>query len=300
MSIAELSDYDFAAPQSLQEACFLLSRLIREGVAAWPLAGCTDWMVERHVSVIADQKAKGTAIDVTRIPELRGITSQAGRISIGAGEPFLAIRRNELIARSCPMLADMAAGVGAMQIQARGTLGGNLVTGSPAADGVTALFALDADVILASAQGERSVPVRSFYLGYRKSVRKPEEIVVRFEFKAPGDGAEQLWRKVGTRSAQAISKAALAMVAETDGAGVITRAGFGAGSVAPTVRALDGARALVLGQKASAVDLDALEKAIDLDIEPIDDLRSTARYRRHVLKTLVRRFIEGLATKKSS
>lgn len=300
MSIAELSDYDFVAPKSLQEACFVLDRLVKDGVAGWPIAGCTDWMVERHIGAIQDEKAKGTAIDVARLPELRGITSQAGRVSIGAAEPFLAIRRNELIARGCPMLAEMAAGVGAVQIQARGTLGGNLVSGSPAADGVVAMFALDAEVVLASVAGQRSVPIRSFYTGYRKSVRRPEEIVVRFEFTMPGAGASQQWRKVGTRSAQAISKAAVAMVAETDGAGVITRVGLGAGSVAPTVRALEGARALVAGQKASAVDLDALEQAIDRDIEPIDDLRSTARYRRHVLKTLVRRFIEGLAAKKSS
>jgi CO/xanthine dehydrogenase FAD-binding subunit len=300
MSIAELSDYDFARPQTLQEACLLLDRAVKEGRVAWPIAGCTDWMVERRASVISDQPAKATAIDLTRIPELRGITSKQARASIGAAETFLAIRRNEMIARACPMLADMAAGVGAVQIQARGTLGGNLVSGSPAADGVVALFALDADVILATPAGERSVPIRSFYTGYRTSVRKPEEIVVRFEFALPRDGARQQWRKVGTRSAQAISKVSLAMVAETDASGVISRVGFGAGSVAPTVRALDGARALLEGQEASTVDLGALEKAIDLDIEPMDDLRSTGRYRRHVAKTLIRQFLEELAAKKSS
>jgi CO/xanthine dehydrogenase FAD-binding subunit len=299
MSILELGDYEFEAPSGLDEACALLSRCAKNGVPVFPLAGCTDWMVERHASPIPELKARGTAIDLTHVGELRGINEKDGVVSIGAAEPFLALRRHELIARAAPLLAEMAAGVGAVQIQARGTLGGNLVTGSPAADGVVALFALDADVIVASVAGERRIAVTSFYTGYRQSVRKPDEIVVRFEFKRPSEGAKQLWRKVGTRSAQAISKASVAIVAETDGAGAIKRIGFGAGSVAATVRPLQAARDAVVGRRAHEIDLDALERAIDGDIEPIDDLRSTARYRRHVVKTLVRRFFEEMKLQKT-
>jgi xanthine dehydrogenase small subunit len=292
MSTRELADYELSCPRSLKEATALLKG------GAFPIAGCTDWMVERHTSPIADERIRATAIDVTRVAELRGVTEKAGVICIGAAEPFLRLRRDPMIAKACPLLAEMAAEVGALQIQARGTLGGNLVSGSPAADGVVALFALDAGVVLANAQGERTVPITRFYTGYRASVRNPDELVVRFELKAPGVGAVQKWRKIGTRTAQSISKAAFAAVVEIDGAGVITRAGLGAGSVAPTVRGLDKARALMVGRKAGELDLDALEAAVEADIAPIDDLRSTARYRRHVVRILVRRLAEELAAKK--
>jgi xanthine dehydrogenase small subunit len=147
---------------------------------------------------------------------------------------------------------------------------------------------------LASEQGERWVAVRSFYTGYRTSVRRADELVVRFEFKAPAQGSHQLWRKIGTRNAQAISKAAIALVCEIDEAGIVGRIGFGAGAVAPTVRHLGAAAALVHGKRLGALDLDQLQRAIDADIEPIDDLRSTARYRRHLVRTLIRRFFERL------
>ena len=295
MSILELSAYQFASPRHLDEACRLLSELASQGIKAIPIAGCTDWMVERHATALTG--ASGTAIDVTRIPELRGIRQRDGVISVGAAETFQAIRRDPTIARHCPMMAEASASVGAPAIQARGTLGGNLVTGSPAADGVVALFALDAQVVLASEKGERNVPVRQFYTGYRASVRKSDELVVRFTWQVPAAGSIQRWRKVGTRSAQAISKAAVAMVAELDG-GVIQRVGLAAGSVAPSVRALYAAMKLLKGCRVAQVDLADVERAVDGDIEPIDDLRSTARYRRHVVRTLVRRFVEEIAVKK--
>jgi CO/xanthine dehydrogenase FAD-binding subunit len=298
VSIAELAQYEFASPRALAEACGMLEEFARSGTPAFPVAGCTDWMVERHASPMAGPGPRGMAVDVTRIPELRGIEERDGVLFIGAAETFLALRRHPLIARRCPVLGQAAAMVEALQIQTRGTLGGNLVTGSPAADGVVALFALDAQVVLASAAGRRRVPITAFYTGYRASVRAAGELVVGFELKAPADGSVQRWRKVGTRSAQAISKAAVAMLAETDSEGVIRRIGLGAGSVAATVRGLDEARAMLLGSKAGQVELEALGRAVDAGIAPMDDLRSTARYRRHVVRTLVCRFVEELAVKK--
>lgn len=292
MSTHELGQYEFASARSLGEATALLKS------GAFPIAGCTDWMVERHLAPIGDPGARGKAVDITHIPELRGVSERAGVISIGAAEPLLTLRSDPVIASKCPLLAAMAAEVGALQIQARGTLGGNLVSGSPAADGVVALFALDAEVVLASHAGQRSVPITGFYTGYRASVRRPDELVVRFCFKAPAAGSLQSWRKVGTRTAQSISKASLAAVLETDDTGVIIRAGLGVGSVGPTVRALENARGLLVGRRAAEVDSHALGNAVEAGIAPIDDLRSTARYRRHVVRALVGRLVEALASKK--
>jgi CO/xanthine dehydrogenase FAD-binding subunit len=230
MSLAQLAEMDLISPRSLEEACDELARLHQAGKKVWALAGCTDWMVERHMSPIDQGRLDAVALDVTRLPELRGIEVDGDVMSVGAAEPFLSMRRHAVVRERCPMLAEMASEVGALQIQARGTLGGNLVTGSPAADGVTALFALDADVVLRGVEG-----------------------------------------------------------------GVVTRIGFGAASVAEVILPLASVRASVLGRAPRDLNLNQLEEAVDREIRPIDDVRSTARYRRHVTKVLVRGFLEGLS-----
>lgn len=294
MSLHDLAHLELVTPRDLTEACALLDKYQREGRRVWPLAGCTDWMVERHMTPLANGAAPGLAMDLTRLGELHGIQVCDDWVKIGAAETFSHIRRHPLLAERCPMLAAMAGEVGAIQIQNRGTLGGNLVSGSPAADGVTALMALDAQVFLRSSTQEHMVPIRSFFTGYRQSVRKPDELVVRFEFALPRPGAHQMWRKIGTRKAQAISKAAIAAVAELDHNQAISRIGLATASVAASVVALDSVRALVQGKRVCELDLAQVEAAVDHDIHPIDDLRSTERYRRHVVRTVVRRFFEAM------
>jgi xanthine dehydrogenase small subunit len=294
MSLADLRDIEFTSPRTLDEACAAMARYHRDGYQVWALSGCTDWMVERHLDPIAEQPRRAAAVDMQGLSELRGILVDAGRAWIGAAETFLSIRRHPELATRCALLAEMAADVGAIQIQARGTLGGNLVSGSPAADGVTALFALDAAVVLQSIRGRRTVPVTSYYTGYRRSVREPDELVVGFELDLPSPGAMTLWRKVGTRKAQSISKVALAAVAQRGADGRLDRLGFGMASVAEVVLPLHAVRSLALGVRPRDIDLGAVERAVDQDIRPIDDIRSTARYRRHVARTLVRRFFESI------
>lgn len=294
MSLVQLPEIEFTSPRGIDDACAELARLHGEGKRVWAIAGCTDWMVEHHMASVGQEPLNAAAVDISGVPELKGITIDGDVVTIGAAEPFLSMRRHPVLQARCPMLVEMASEVGAIQIQARGTLGGNLVTGSPAADGVTALFALDADVVLRSqADGERTVPITSYYTGYRASVRRADELVVRLSFRLPREGASQLWRKVGTRKAQSISKAAVAAVAEVEG-GVLTRVGLAAASVAEVILPLEGVRAMVRGKAPRDLDLNALEDAVDREIRPIDDVRSTERYRRHVTKTLVRRFFEGL------
>lgn len=294
MSLVQLPEIEFCSPRGIDEACAELARLHAAGKRVWAIAGCTDWMVEHHMASVAQERLDAAAVDVTGVPELHGIRVDGDLVSIGAAESFRSMRRHPVLRERCPMLVEMAAEVGAIQIQARGTLGGNLVTGSPAADGVTALFALDADVVLRSQdKGERVVPVTTFYTGYRASVRRADELVVRFDFRLPKPGAKQLWRKVGTRKAQSISKAAVAAVAQVDD-GVLTRVGLAAASVAEVILPLASVREMARGKAPNQLDLDALEEAVGKEIRPIDDVRSTARYRRHVTKTLVRRFFEGV------
>jgi CO/xanthine dehydrogenase FAD-binding subunit len=164
-----------------------------------------------------------------------------------------------------------------VQIQNRGTLGGNIANGSPAADGVPVLSAVDATVVLRSLDGERRIPINSFYTGYRATVMRPDELIVAIEI--PHVEGKQWFRKVGTRAAQAISKIVMAAVRAPSPK-------IALGSVAPTVvRARMTEQALAEG----ALLEDAAE-ILGKEIVPIDDVRSTADYRRRVSVNLLKRF----------
>jgi CO/xanthine dehydrogenase FAD-binding subunit len=185
--------------------------------------------------------------------------------------------QSHLVAERVPMLAEASRLVGGVQIQNRGTLGGNIANGSPAADGVPVLAATDAIVVLRSIDGERRVPVNSFYTGYRTSVMRPDELIVAIEI--PKVEGKQWFRKVGTRAAQAISKIVMAAVrAPTPRIAL--------GSVAPTiVRAKMTEQAL-----AGGATIDEAAEILGSEIKPIDDVRSTADYRLRVSQNLLRRF----------
>jgi xanthine dehydrogenase small subunit len=175
------------------------------------------------------------------------------------------------------MLVDSARQIGGPQIQNRGTLGGNIANASPAGDSLPVLAAADASIVLRSADAERRVPIGEFYTGYRTTVRRPDELIVAVD--VPKQRGAQWFRKVGTRAAQAISKIVMAGVRDA-----VPR--IAVGSVAPTVVRLPRIEA-ALGAGASIDDAIAL---LTQEITPIDDVRSTAEYRRTVSANLLRRF----------
>jgi xanthine dehydrogenase small subunit len=292
---AELALYPFERPGTLAELCRTLSTRAGRKEKTVLLAGGTDWIVERRLAPPEDPNNLPLVLDVSRLPELRGIAVAREIATIGAAATFLEIRSHPVLSRRAPVLTAMARDVGAVQIQARGTLGGNLASASPAADGAAALMALDADVVLASIHGERRVSLTQFFTAYRTTRRAEDEVIVRVEFTLPRTGAHQVWRKVGTRAAQAISKVALAAVAEVErGRGV--RSGFGMASVAPVTVSLPTVRALGLAPSLASVSDEELDAATRRDIAPIDDLRSTAAYRAHVASALVKGFFRELRT----
>ena len=293
MSVAGLALHPFAAPKSLDEALSLLADRAAKAEKTVLLAGGTDWFVERHVAPAEEAGTLPLVLDVSRLDALRGISLDGETLCIGAAATYLEIRKDARVAARCLLLAATARDVGALQIQARGTLGGNLASGSPAADGVAALAALDATLLLRSVRGARRVPLASFYTGYRKSVLAADELIEAIEIALAPEGSPFAWRKVGTRQAQAISKvafAALAVVSE----GRAARLGLGMASVAPTVSFLRATRALGLGKPLAEITDADVEKAIFADVSPIDDVRSTAAYRRHVAVRLAQRFFGEL------
>jgi xanthine dehydrogenase small subunit len=293
VSLAELPLHAFERTATLAEVCRTLSRRAGKGEETVLLAGGTDWVVSQHLTPPSLGGELPLVLDVSRVPELRGIRIAGERAVVGAAATYLELRQHAVLSRRVPLLTAMSREIGALQVQARGTLGGNLATASPAADGCAALMALDADIVLASLQGERRVPVARWFTAYRRTALAPDEVIARIEFTLPRTGGHQLWRKVGTRAAQSISKVALAAVGEYE-RGRCVRVGLGMASVAPVTVALPSVRALAVSPGPLAVPDDDLDAAVRRDISPIDDVRSTAAYRAHVASALVRGFFRTL------
>jgi CO/xanthine dehydrogenase FAD-binding subunit len=202
------------------------------------------------------------------------------------------------VARACDTLIAASREVGAIAIQNRGTIGGNVANASPAADTVPVLVAMGATLVLASAEGRREVPIGRFYLGYKKLDLRGDELLVAVRVPRRRDG-EVLWfRKVGTRRAQSISKVVLAGRARPrygpGGACVLESLSLAAGSVGPTVLALRGAEAAAIGRPLDDDALRQIRTAVGNDVTPIDDVRSTSEYRRTVAENLVVRWLGEL------
>ncbi|EYF08992.1 FAD binding domain-containing protein [Chondromyces apiculatus] len=294
MSVSDLRLFEMRRPADLPDVCAVLAERVSRSEPTVLLAGGTDWLVEQETRpAFAKEAALPLVLDVSRLPALRGITLDGDRLRIGAAATYLDMRRDPAVLARAPMLERMGRDIGAIQIQARGTLGGNLATASPAADGVTALAAYDATLVVHSVRGERRIPFASLQTAYKRSTRAADEVIVAVEIDLPPAGSPWIWRKVGTRRAQSISKVALAGVAVREG-DRLTRLGLGMASVAPVTALLSRVRTLATSRPLrdlTAADIDA---AVDADVSPIDDIRSTRDYRAHCARSVVRAFLRDL------
>ncbi len=238
-----------------------------------PVAGATDVYIALNFGTLVPKQF----LDIWALDELRTISKRGDTLVIGALTSYTALIQSHLVAEHVPMLAEASRLVGGVQIQNRGTLGGNIANGSPAADGVPVLAAVDATIVLRSFERERRVPVNEFYTGYRKTVMQADELIVAIEIGTVE--GKQWFRKVGTRAAQAISKVVMAAVRAPS-----PRIAFG--SVAATVVRVPETEK-ILGAGGSIGDAaDVLSR----ELKPIDDVRSTADYRLRVSVNLLRRF----------
>jgi len=260
-------------PRTMREALGLLKN---EGPLV-PMAGCTDLYVALNFGTLAPSRF----LNLWRLDALKRIETRGGRLVIGALATHAAIARSPLVARRLPSLAAACREIGGVQIQNRGTIGGNVANASPAGDTLPVLSVSGALVVIASAAGTRRVPFESFYTGYRQTVLGADELIAGFEFR-PLPGRPRHWfRKVGTRAAQAIAKVVVAGIRFEDGS-----VRLAAGSVAPTVVRLRQTEEALARDRS----IDTAVSALQGEIAPIDDLRSTAEYRRAVAANLVRRF----------
>jgi len=254
-----------------------------------PVAGGTDVMVLYALGKLPARKL----VSIGGLPELRYIEAASSEVRIGAGCTYTDLRQHSVIANEFPLLALSAAWTGGIANQNRGTLGGNIANASPAGDSLPVLLVYDADLILVSASGERRIPYRTFHTGYKKTLLAPDELIHGICIRRNLAGYIWYAKKVGARNAQAISKVFLAAIARTSN-GTIKDVRLAAGSVGPVPIRLAGTERALAGKH---IDNFLLEKAGEVlaeEIQPIDDIRSTAAYRTSVLRNLLGEFLQSL------
>lgn len=285
---ADPAEYRLISPDNLQA---VLSVMAGDPTHWLPIAGGTDVMVLYAAGKLPNRNL----INIWNIPELRQIEVFADRLRIGAACTYTALRGHEIVLREFPLLATAAAWTGGIANQNRGTLGGNIANASPAADSLPALLVYDAELTLISARGERQVAYRSFHTGYKKTALTPDELIRDISLPRRFAGYFSHARKVGARNAQAISKVCLAALGQIS-SGLIRDLRLAMGSVAPVPLRLHDTERVLIGKKIDPLLIETARRSVVSEIQPIDDIRSTARYRAAVAGNLIAEFLEKLST----
>ncbi|MBL8191359.1 MAG: xanthine dehydrogenase family protein subunit M [Acidobacteria bacterium] len=284
---AFLPDYELKIPANVGEAL----RLLNDKPGVWrPFAGGTDLMVLLEAGKLAHKRF----VSLWSLPELRGIEISDNHVTIGAMTTYSQIQQHDVLRAEFPLLGEAARLTGAIAIQNRGTLGGNIANASPAADSLPALLVYEAELELISSAGSRVVPYVGFHTGYKTTLMREDELIRAIRLPRATAGWRQHSRKVGTRKAQAISKVCISAMAKLDVA-TISDIRLAYGSVAPTpVRAWK-TEAALKGRKLDSATIQTARTELLNELTPIDDIRSTADYRSRVAANLLEEFWGTLA-----
>jgi CO/xanthine dehydrogenase FAD-binding subunit len=284
---AFVPDYEMVAPPTLVDAL----RMLRDEPGVWkPFAGGTDLMVLFEAGKLEHKRY----LSLSKFTELRGIVSESPEaVTIGALTTYTDVLRSSLLSKEFPLLARAAQETGGIATQNRGTLGGNIVNASPAADSPPALLVYNAELELVSSGQSRWVSYADFHTGYKTMILRPDELVARIRLPRDGRPSHQAYRKVGTRNAQAISKVCFAG-ASTMGNGRVVDARFAFASVAPVPVRCREVEALLVGERISSALINECRRKLLFEIAPIDDARSSREYRKRVAQNLLEEFLRSL------
>lgn len=280
---AYIPSYQLVSPAKLSDALDLLAR----DKGFWkPFAGGTDLMVLLEAGKLPHLNY----VNIWNLKELRGIVLTNDQITLGALTTYTEVQNHPVLREEFPMLCQAAKETGGIAIQNRGTLGGNIVNASPAADSPPALLAYDAELELVSKQGARRIPYSGFHIQYKQMDIRPDELLSAIHLPRKTGGVTHYYRKVGTRKAQAISKICLAGLG-TVREGRIDRVRIALGSVAPIPLRCARTESSVTGQPVNPDTIAAARRTLAEEISPIDDIRSTRDYRLQVSLNLLEDFL---------
>jgi CO/xanthine dehydrogenase FAD-binding subunit len=275
--------------ETLPDLFSTLELMAREPCVWRPFAGGTDLMVLFEAGKLEHRNY----LNIWHLPELRRIEETQEFIRIGALTTYSKILAQSTLQREFPLLCRAAAETGSVATQNRGTLGGNIANASPAADSPPALLVYDAELELVSAAGARWIPYHRFHSGYKVMDLLPTELIHSIRLPRDKSSWRQHYRKVGTRKAQAISKVCFAGAVDVSGHQV-REIRIALGSVAPVVLRCTKTEDLLRGQTVSPDLVQTARNTLAREIAPIDDIRSTARYRTRVAQNLLEEFLMGL------
>jgi CO/xanthine dehydrogenase FAD-binding subunit len=257
---------------------------------ALPLVGGTDLMVTWNLGEMNDR----IILDLSQLREWSRIEETSTGLTVGALATHTDLQRHPIVRRRFPLLVAACATVGGVQIQNRGTIGGNIANASPAGDTLPSLAVYEAQVQVVSAKGTRQVPFLDIFAGVKKTTLGPGELIAAIDLPFPPRGPQrQLFRKVGTRAAQAISKTVAAGLLWLERDGRVRDVRFSLGSMAPTVRRLRSAESFLTGRPLTRETIREASALLTADVTPIDDIRSTATYRLATSRRLLESFLEG-------
>jgi CO/xanthine dehydrogenase FAD-binding subunit len=275
--------HQLIAPGSLSA---VLELMAREPGAWTPIAGGTELMVAFSAGRLTQPKL----VSLWGISELRFIDTNPDSIVIGAGTTFFELRNHKVLSAELPLIAKASAWIGSIANQTRATIGGNLVNGSPAADSSPALLVYDAEIELVSVRGSRRIPYAEFHTGYKSNIMSADELLYAVHLPRRFQRHHTYLRKVGTRRAMAISKVALAATALIEN-NIVSEIRLAAASLAPYPARLFKTEAAIQGRPLTPETLLAARRELLAEAKPIDDIRSTANYRRQVAANLLDEFI---------
>ena len=276
-----LPSFELLEPHSLDEALKMLATS-----EATPLAGGTN--------LLPDIRAHGRAgrrfINLAALDQLRGIEHRGNRVIMGGSTTLNDILRDPLMPKAAPSLVSMAKVFAGTMIRNAATIAGNICYGSPSADAIPPLLSVDAEVTLTSAAGERTLPLDSFLLGYKKTAHRPDELLKTVAWTIPAADSANLFYKLGRRRGDAITVVGVAVTVVIE-SGSCSKARIALGSVAPTVFRAKEAENILIGRPLTAATIDQAALTAAQASRPIDDIRASAEYRRHTVHMLVRRLL---------
>lgn len=281
-----MKPFEYAAPRTLADALGLINGRPRTLL----LAGGTDLLVQLR----ARRKEAELVVDLKRVPEVMSITEDAGALHIGAAVPCCDIYEHARVRQLFPSLAHTAALIGGVQIQSRASLGGNLCNAAPSADSVPMLIALGATARIASAAGERHVPVEQVAAGPGRNTLAPGELLVSIRLPLPAKGTGGHYLRFIPRNEMDIAVVGVGVALTVD-AGVIRHARVALASVAPTPLFVADAGAAMEGQAPDEAAFDKAAAIAQAAAQPISDMRGPAEYRRHLVGVLTRRALRAAA-----
>ena len=285
---AYIPNYRVLSPPDLSET---LGMLATEPGVWKPFAGGTDLMVLLEAGKLPHQNY----LNIWGLDELRGIEANDNHVTLGALTTYTQIQAHPILRAEFSMLCQAASETGGLAIQNRGTIGGNIVNASPAADSPPALLAYDAELELSSSAGARWIPYHGFHTGYKQMLLRPDELLTGIRLPRQTRNKLQHYRKVGTRKAQAISKICFAGMATTNNSTVAdVRIAFG--SVAPVPLRCVKTESALRGQQLDASVIASARQTLAEEIVPIDDIRSTKNYRLQVSLNLFDDFLSRISS----